>query len=503
MIISDYLALKISDIFLNYDELTGELLSKSDEISFNSQIISQEKKEKATIEATNQWYSAVNCIEEFLLSTLNNSDNNPSKNNSLMLSSIIPIINNKKLNSSLKKSIFTINKSRMALMPCNQVCPKQFDFNDQIMEFSLMSNDILKEEEFCLLFTDKFALILLLGQDKEGLAKFYFSFSPEIIKKVWLILKSRLWINHYHQLLELEKIINKLNFSNPNYNVITKFSRLFVDKISTKISSINNLKEQEKISSNINNKSQGISLTKIPLKPLPEIELLKALTHEIRTPLTTIKTITKLLLKRAKLTPDLIKHLEIIDQECSEQINRMELIFKATELQNQSIKTNQVKLIPISLDQLFTNNIPAWIKQAKRRNINLDIVLPQKLPQIVSDSDVLTQILTGLIEKFTRNIPSGNTIKMIISTAGNQLKLQFLPEGNYEQHNVKSLGQFLSFQPDTGSLYLNLDATKNIFHALGGKLIVRQKPKQAEILTVFLPLGNVSNKMNSSNFNLV
>jgi signal transduction histidine kinase len=44
------------------------------------------------------------------------------------------------------------------------------------------------------------------------------------------------------------------------------------------------------------------------------------------------------------------------------------------------------------------------------------------------------------------------------------------------------------FQPETGSLSLNLAVTKNLFQVLGGKLIVRHRPQQGEELTIFLPL---------------
>ncbi|MCY7277683.1 MAG: ATP-binding protein, partial [Phormidesmis sp. CAN_BIN44] len=43
-------------------------------------------------------------------------------------------------------------------------------------------------------------------------------------------------------------------------------------------------------------------------------------------------------------------------------------------------------------------------------------------------------------------------------------------------------------QPETGSLSLNLSVTKNLFQALGGKLIVRQRPERGEVFTLFLPL---------------
>jgi signal transduction histidine kinase len=46
----------------------------------------------------------------------------------------------------------------------------------------------------------------------------------------------------------------------------------------------------------------------------------------------------------------------------------------------------------------------------------------------------------------------------------------------------------LMFQPETGNLSLNLSVTKNLFQAIGGKLIVRNRPQQGQVLTIFLPL---------------
>ncbi|MEO0407391.1 MAG: sensor histidine kinase, partial [Cyanobacteria bacterium P01_A01_bin.135] len=46
----------------------------------------------------------------------------------------------------------------------------------------------------------------------------------------------------------------------------------------------------------------------------------------------------------------------------------------------------------------------------------------------------------------------------------------------------------LMFQPETGNLSLNLDITKNIFQALGGKFTIRRHPEQGEVVTIFLPM---------------
>ena len=228
------------------------------------------------------------------------------------------------------------------------------------------------------------------------------------------------------------------------------------------------------------------------------MELLKAFAHEVRTPLTTIRTLTRLLLKRRDLATDVSKRLEIIDHECTEQIDRMELLFRAAELETSTLKHKSAHLTAMSLAQVLHQSIPRWQKQASRRNLTLDVVLPQQLPTVVSDPIMLVQVLTGLIENFTRSLPAGSHIQVQVIPAGNQLKLQLLPQSQPGESDTKehipvppirkSLGQMLMFQPETGNISLNLTATKHLFQAIGGKLIVRQRPQQGEVLTIFLPM---------------
>ncbi|HEY9858806.1 MAG TPA: HAMP domain-containing sensor histidine kinase, partial [Candidatus Obscuribacterales bacterium] len=230
-----------------------------------------------------------------------------------------------------------------------------------------------------------------------------------------------------------------------------------------------------------------------------DVELLQAIAHEVRTPLTTIRTLTRLLLKRKDLAPEVLKRLEIIDRECNEQIDRFGLIFRAVELETSAVKRPPVALASTSIDQVLQQSIPRWEKQASLRSLSLKVLLPQKMPMVVSDPTMLDQALTSLIERFTRNLPGGSHIQVQVMLAGSQLKLQLQSElqpqadpSTHASHSarsaLKSIGQLLMFQPETGSLSLSLGVTKNLFQALGGKLIVREKPQQGEVMTIFLPL---------------
>jgi hypothetical protein len=469
MILSDYLGVKLSDILLTED-------------NENLLIETAENYPNIAINAQQQWHSSIESLEKLLNLTIGQNSQDSSIEG-LIISSHTPIIQNLKLISRLETVVFSAKENTPALMPSHnhnefaQILPSSF------IDISLDIHDSLNSEQFGLVLTHKFSCIILKSLDNNYQDKFQFSFCPEIIKKVWFSLKARLITNQNYHTQYLEELFTKFYPHIPDYKIVTKFTHLLLNNLSL-------VKNNHRENNQLPRKSSSISLKKTPLPPYPEFELLQALTHEIRTPLATIKTLTKLLLRKAKNAPDLVKYLESIEQECTEQINRMELIFRAAELESKTAVKCAVKLVPISLEQILNQSIPNWKKQAERRNIMLDIVIPHKLPQIVSEPSMLSQILTGLMEKFTRNLPSGGNFKVLILPAGDQLKLQFFSESNINNDPEKCLGKLLLFKPNTGILSLSHDVTKNIFHALGGKFISKQKPDRGEVLTIFLPLGN-------------
>jgi K+-sensing histidine kinase KdpD len=158
-----------------------------------------------------------------------------------------------------------------------------------------------------------------------------------------------------------------------------------------------------------------------------------------------------------------------------------------------------MSLAPISLAQMIQQNISRWQQQASQYSHTLDIFLPNKLPMVVADPVMLDQVLTGLIDRITHRLPPGSHIQVQVTPAGNQLKLQLLSqpqEGGKDGKAkigfapvVRSLGQLLMLQPETGNLSLSMAVTKNLFQAIGGKLIVREHPQEGEVLTIFLPLA--------------
>jgi signal transduction histidine kinase len=377
-------------------------------------------------------------------------------------------------------------------------CPGASLITDQVNQptpdktiLPLLPADPLGLEQFCLVFTEKFRLVLVLSADKNGEKEFLFSFEPEIVEQAWRSLGARVILTNPELFAELDNLVEKYSPPAPNYHTIIQFSQLLLQELAEpetdKTALTPPVSQHQPIPVSPSTKPSSRS----------DVELLQAFAHEVRTPLTTIRTLTRLLLKRRDLPTTVINRLEVIDHECTEQIDRMELLFKAAELETCTAakSVNNPQLTPMSLDQVLQQSIPRWQQAANRRNLTLDVALPQQLPTVVSNPAMLDRVLTGLIENFTRSLPPGSSIQVQVIPAGDQLKLQLSPQLDCQDTACaatlpirKSLGQLLMFQPETGTISLNMAATKHLFQAIGGKLIVRQSPHSGEVLTIFLPL---------------
>lgn len=400
----------------------------------------------------------------------------------------------------------------------------------------LIPRDPLSREQFCLVITPTLSLVMVLGETPEGAPAFLYSFDPQVIIQAWHTLRMRLLFTGSPALKKMEGLIQKLSPAPPDYQTVAAFGRLMLTllpepveledgsmrlperfrlvdeaiaggKLTENAPDLPMSPARAEVYPNGHRNADAVKAAQRSLEALTQksesfdAELLQAIAHEVRTPLTTIRTLTRLLLKRKDLSPDVLKRLAVIDQECTEQIDRFNLIFRAVELEKTRPNRPLTPLAPISLGQLFQQHEPRWQQLAKQRNLTLDVVLPQKLPMVITDPTMLDQVLTGLIDRITQTLPPNSHIQIDVTLAGHQLKLQFQSRTQEESEvlesrfghippvtPLKSLGQLLMFQPETGNLSLNLAVTKNLFQALGGKLIVRQRPQQGEVLTIFLPL---------------
>ncbi|MGC6483659.1 MAG: sensor histidine kinase [Synechococcus sp.] len=220
-----------------------------------------------------------------------------------------------------------------------------------------------------------------------------------------------------------------------------------------------------------------------------ELSLLEAITHEVRTPLATIRTLIRSLLRRKDLAAVVQKRLQQIDSECTEQIDRFGLIFHAAELQRQSPQPEA--LARTDLGRMLEELAPGWEQQLQRRGLTLRLDLSANLPAVLSDPGRLEPMLGGLIDRSCRGLPEGAELLVQLRPAGARLKLHLrgrLRDGDAAAGTAErtaKLGPVLSWNPGTGSLQLSQGATRQLLASLGGRLIQQRNRG----LTVLFPVA--------------
>ena len=467
-------------------------------------------------EVQRQWQGAIAAIGQMLGQIV--EEPSTQRPVGLILSNSVAMLAQASLLGRLAAWNFTTTGRHIHSLPSHRLSDgaESVLHGDRTGTIVLGDGDPMEVEQFCLVLTHQFTLVAARGIDPVGMPAFQFSFDPETVKKAWNCLRGRIVrAEQPGALKQLDRLVGEFAIVAPHYKTVTRFTRLLLDNLPLPDAptAIERPRRLEPISaaqhhtrsphvrfaSHCDSRPVAES-TKANPTPSPEaestppdIELLQAIAHEVRTPLSTIRTLTRLLLKQRDLAPKVVKWLDAIDRECSEQIERFGLIFKAVELETSQVRRDRVHLTRTCLERVVSSCIPRWEKQASRRSLKLDVKLPPTMPQVVSDPTMLDRVLTGTVDNFTSSVPAGSHVTVQIALAGDRLKLQLKARGKSvgcsdRTSSLKSIGKLLMFQPETGNLSLNLSVTKNLFQALGGKLIVRNRPQHGEELTIFLPL---------------
>ncbi len=436
------------------------------------------------LQAEHHWTGAIAALESLLeFQSHDTLGDEAAHSSGLVLSGPFPLLSHSKLLDRFNVLAFTVDSSLHSITSFFRLPPATESLHTTTTTsgtLSLLPTDPLAAEHFCFVLTKKFSFVMVMGEDSDRQPGFWFSFDPENVLRAWQVLRLRVMMLSQRQLQTLDAMVEKFPPVVPHFSTVSQFSQALLSYLPP--IEAPHLHQPISVPTAAVHADRGHSL---------DVELLTAIAHEVRTPLTTIRTLTRLLMKRKDMAADAVKRLEVIDRECSQQIDRFGLIFRAVELETSQSKG--VSLTATCLNDVLSRSIPRWEKQASQRGLVLSVVLPEGLPSVASDPMMLDQALTGLIERSARSMPPGSKIEVEVSLAGSQLKLQVEthPNEDYAAHKplLQSLGQMLTFQPETGVLSLNLTVTKNLFNAIGGKLTVKERSAHhGELFTLFLPL---------------
>ena len=425
------------------------------------------------------WWGALDTLQNQILLPMNLSKG-------IWLSSPLPALYEPKLLKSLQGWVWAPealenfqNSSTGLLLPS---CSLSLNQTGDIHKSNFNRLKLFEEDgnDPLLIIISQEIQIALALQGKPGERNLLMRSDPDTLSELLSMLDARLNRENPEEANKLRKALEDLGHLRSNEG----FSNLFWPLLAQKLAGMGpTLNIQTLPKQSTQNESEN--------KSNVEISLLEAITHEVRTPLATIRTLIRSLLRRKDISSVVEERLSQIDAECTEQIDRFSLIFNAVELER---KRTETEILAITdLGHILELLSPAWSNQLERKGLKLKLDITPELPKVLSDPEGLELMLGGLIDRNTRSLQPGGVVTLKLRPAGQRLKLQIIstiPKGNnIEMASNADVGPVLSWNPITGSLQLSQSATKRLLKSLGGKLTNQRNNG----ITIFFPISESKN----------
>ncbi len=421
------------------------------------------------------WWASLEVIQKEFLS-------NSYKEGGLWVASPLPVLTDKKYLTKMKGWLWSpegfpyFQRDSAGFLPVehSRKIKEDSNFIRNYKVLNLNSKDGF--EPFLIIITKNFQCLLTIAGEKDK-KTLLMRCDEKSLKTAIKLIDAKLNQDNFQESLNFRNAIKNLG----NLNINDEFENNFWPSLSTKLA---NLIPKLSVQNAIKNDDKNDQLT--------EAKLLQAISHEVRTPLATIRTLISSTLRKYNMDESMRNRLIQIDNECNEQIDRFGLIFNAAELVSNNISPPN-QLARINLGEILFKLEPIWDKQLKRRGISLKIDIPKQLPEIFSDSEKLELMLRGLIDKNTRGLREGSSLILELQPAGQKLKLQLkvkkFDRGKNEIGNKdhgSDISPVLNWNPQTGSLQLSQIATQKLLASLGGHVTQRRDTG----LTVFFPIAD-------------
>lgn len=188
--------------------------------------------------------------------------------------------------------------------------------------------------------------------------------------------------------------------------------------------------EFAKLSSNINSITGGLRKavdSELKSERL-KTELITNVSHDIRTPLTSIITYVDLL-KNEEVSPKAVEYIEILDQKSKRLKLLTDDLFEAAKATSGDIAVHFEKIDIVSL---ITQGLGELNDKVEASNLNFKLNHPNDRVYISADGKLLWRSIENLLSNIFKYALNGSRVYIDIEDAGNEIQLSFKNISAYE-----------------------------------------------------------------------
>ncbi len=232
-------------------------------------------------------------------------------------------------------------------------------------------------------------------------------------------------------------------------------------------------------------------VTEIRMAEQIRTEFVANASHELKTPLTTIKGFAETLLEGAIDDREAaVRFLQIIDEEAS-RLNRLtEDLLSLARLESRGILIQPKN---VNLKRLVERIIKRYGPLAREQGVELEARLASGLPAVSGDQDWLSQVLINLVENAIKYIGDGHRIVIEALAEGGVVEVSVADEGIGIPDRDKERVFERFYRVDkgrsrqSGGTGLGLSIVKHVVEAHGGSLGIRDRSGGGTVIWFRVP----------------
>ncbi|MDL1963597.1 MAG: cell wall metabolism sensor histidine kinase WalK [Deltaproteobacteria bacterium] len=215
------------------------------------------------------------------------------------------------------------------------------------------------------------------------------------------------------------------------------------------------------------------------------------ISHELLTPLTTIKSYNEMLMDGEIENREMQKEFyNTISEETSRLSRLIRNLLNISKIEMGSLTINKGL---VKTNWLFEDCVSAIEPSALSKNITIEKILPDEFPSIIGDKELLKVAINNILSNAVKYTPEGGTITFSINDRNNIVIYEVTDTGygiadkdisNIFDKFYRSADPNIIERPGTG---LGLSITSEIIKLHGGKIEVQSEPGKGTCFTIILP----------------
>lgn len=223
-------------------------------------------------------------------------------------------------------------------------------------------------------------------------------------------------------------------------------------------------------------------------------DFVSSVSHEFKTPLTSIKALTERLLNDKVKNPTKMKqYFSVISQDTDRLTRLVQNVLDFSKIEEGK---KEYDLSKTNVAEWLSQTIKNFKKENVQRKVKIETQIPNNIPPLNIDKNAMTQAVINLLDNAIKFSPYKNRIEVIVEKRENTLNIKIKDYGiGIPQKELDKI--FDKFYQGTNSIRysvkgtgLGLTLVKHTVEAHGGKISVESKEDRGSTFSLILPIKN-------------